>query len=374
MRGSVRTLSDARGHLLATRAYDPFGVPLGGTGGGDDSEGVFGHLDGEGRLAGRGNLLGQFGYTGERQDPTTGLVNLRARWYQPASARFLSRDTFPGLLRDPVSQNAYLYGGANPTTFVDPSGHFKQLIQQIAPGADFYSNPLFQAVAGAAPTQFAAGVGSGAIDQLLSLPEGLANLGMAYIQHAIQNPTQAGPASFAQYMGGRLIEHRGEILMGLSQAIGSTSDDLRSGDPYRVGHAVGEVVTGVALVVLPAGELKAAAEGAGAAEAAGATGDGIVYLRTDLSGSLKPYVGQAKNFDRFLARQAEHAASHPQSVFDFEILDQGIAKADLERFEQFYISGYGGPTTKTSVGGLSNARNQMSWTRYIAAGGDAGIP
>jgi hypothetical protein len=84
-------------------------------------------------------------------------------------------------------------------------------------------------------------------------------------------------------------------------------------------------------------------------------------------------VGSPDGRNRFLARQAEHAADHPNSVFDFQILDQNIAKADLDRYEQFYINAYGGPTTTTFVGGLSNARNQMSWLRYVAAGADAGI-
>jgi hypothetical protein len=66
--------------------------------------------------------------------------------------------------------------------------------------------------------------------------------------------------------------------------------------------------------------------------------------------------------------------AHPDAEFDFQILDRNIAKSDLDRCEQFYINGYGGPTTKNFVGELSNARNEMSWLRYVLAGGDRGIP
>ena len=141
VRGSVRTLADGRGRLRGTRAYDPFGVPL-HSGEGDDGEGFFAHLDNEGHEASRGGLAGLFGYTGERQDPTRGLINLRARWYQPPTARFLGRDTFPGALGDPLSQHPYLYARANPTSFVDPSGHFQQFIRDHVQGAEFYGQSL----------------------------------------------------------------------------------------------------------------------------------------------------------------------------------------------------------------------------------------
>ncbi len=36
------------------------------------------------------------GYRGETTDPATGLVWLRARWYDPATARFLSADPWMG--------------------------------------------------------------------------------------------------------------------------------------------------------------------------------------------------------------------------------------------------------------------------------------
>lgn len=127
-------------------------------------------------------------------------------------------------------------------------------------------------------------------------------------------------------------------------------------------------------VILGSGAHFFAAEGGAALEGGGSAADqGIIYLRTDESGGLKPYIGQAKNLQRYEARQAEHAAANPDAQFNFEILEQGLPQSELDRYEQFYINAYGGPTTKLFTGELSNARNQMSWLRYMLAGGSAGI-
>ncbi|MGW1326855.1 LamG-like jellyroll fold domain-containing protein [Streptomyces antibioticus] len=60
----------------------------------------------------------QSGYT----DPTSGDVNMAARWYQPGTGSFGSRDTW---LLDPVAQqtNRYTYTAGNPLNGTDPTGH-----------------------------------------------------------------------------------------------------------------------------------------------------------------------------------------------------------------------------------------------------------
>jgi RHS repeat-associated protein len=71
-----------------------------------------------------GSTLGSgIGWTGEWTDPT-GLVNLRARTYDPSLGRFLSADTFGGSPADPASAHRFAFGADNPLTAVDPSGHF----------------------------------------------------------------------------------------------------------------------------------------------------------------------------------------------------------------------------------------------------------
>ena len=54
----------------------------------------------------------------------TGLYYLRARYYDPATSRFLTRDPFPGFAFDPSSQQPYVYARNNPALYTDPSGEF----------------------------------------------------------------------------------------------------------------------------------------------------------------------------------------------------------------------------------------------------------
>ncbi|MFD3166314.1 RHS repeat-associated core domain-containing protein [Herpetosiphon sp. NSE202] len=61
-------------------------------------------------------------YTGEFSDAQTGLVFLRARWYNPASGTLLGVDPFAGNSQQPLSLHAYQYGYNSPLVNADPSG------------------------------------------------------------------------------------------------------------------------------------------------------------------------------------------------------------------------------------------------------------
>ncbi|NJL56663.1 RHS repeat-associated core domain-containing protein [bacterium] len=63
-----------------------------------------------------------FGFAAEQWDAATGLVYLRARWYDPASGTFLGRDPFEGFATTPYSQHPYQYAYSNPARWTDPSG------------------------------------------------------------------------------------------------------------------------------------------------------------------------------------------------------------------------------------------------------------
>ncbi len=65
-----------------------------------------------------------FGYDSEEQDPLTGLLYLRARYYDTSSARFGVADTYLGNTFDPITQNRYLYCASDPVNHADPTGHF----------------------------------------------------------------------------------------------------------------------------------------------------------------------------------------------------------------------------------------------------------
>ena len=95
--GSVTHALDINGGVSADYRYDAFGL--------------------RGGSAARG-----YGYTGEEHDGITGLIYLRARYYDPRLGRFISADPYWGRLEEPVTQNRYIYVRNNPLGFVDPSG------------------------------------------------------------------------------------------------------------------------------------------------------------------------------------------------------------------------------------------------------------
>jgi RHS repeat-associated protein len=60
--------------------------------------------------------------SGEQFDNDLGLYYLRARYYNPATGRFLSRDPEDGKPNDPQSLHKYLYASGDPVNRIDPSG------------------------------------------------------------------------------------------------------------------------------------------------------------------------------------------------------------------------------------------------------------
>jgi len=62
------------------------------------------------------NDTNPFRYAGEYTDSETGMIYLRARYYDPSLGRFISEDP----IKDGL--NWYAYCGGNPVMFIDPSG------------------------------------------------------------------------------------------------------------------------------------------------------------------------------------------------------------------------------------------------------------
>lgn len=98
--GTVRLLADSTGTVTDTYDYDAWGNAVNMTG------------------ATPNNYL----YRGEQYDPDLQLYYLRARYFNPLTGRFLSRDTYPGSLTQPVTQHKYLYANVDPVNRNDPSG------------------------------------------------------------------------------------------------------------------------------------------------------------------------------------------------------------------------------------------------------------
>ena len=101
--GSVRQLVDEGGVVKMARSFEPYGTPL-----------IFGS-------AGTGSSV--FTFAGEQWDSQTNLLYLRARYLSVGTGRFITKDTFSGDPRMPLSLHRYIYAHDNPVLLRDPSGH-----------------------------------------------------------------------------------------------------------------------------------------------------------------------------------------------------------------------------------------------------------
>jgi RHS repeat-associated protein len=99
--GSTLALTSGAGAVTDAYAYSPYGVLLGHMG---TSPQPF-------------TYIGAFGVRAEGA-----LYHMRARYYDPASARFLMRDSVPPNLSDVRTLDPYLYAVDNPIRYVDPNG------------------------------------------------------------------------------------------------------------------------------------------------------------------------------------------------------------------------------------------------------------
>ncbi|NUW43297.1 RHS repeat-associated core domain-containing protein [Nonomuraea rhodomycinica] len=109
--GAQLAFSDQHGDLIGTFttdgatladsvAYDPFG-----------------------EVTTRTGNAHTLGYQGGYTDPDSGKINMAARWYQPTTGSFVSRDTLAQAADPSVQLNRYTYANANPLTNTDPDGH-----------------------------------------------------------------------------------------------------------------------------------------------------------------------------------------------------------------------------------------------------------
>jgi RHS repeat-associated protein len=93
--GSTRLITNQTGNTTATFTYNPYGKLAAST----------------------GTATTPLGYAGQYTDPNTGLIYMRARWYDPATGQFMSMDPL-----EAVTQQPYSYAGDDPINGTDPTG------------------------------------------------------------------------------------------------------------------------------------------------------------------------------------------------------------------------------------------------------------
>ncbi len=102
--GSTTVLTNARGEVIRRVLYKPYGEAL---------------LP----PAPNPNAVPEFGFTGQRFEPGSGIYDYGARFYDPALGRFLQPDTLVQDPFNPQSLNRFTYVLNSPVNLVDPTGN-----------------------------------------------------------------------------------------------------------------------------------------------------------------------------------------------------------------------------------------------------------
>lgn len=225
VRQSPRLLTDERGQVAAVRGFDAWGVP-------DPNSSVA-------NASGPAALSELFGFTGERQDVRgSGLLYLRARWYDPSIGRFLTRDPASGARSDPRTQHPYMYSLTNPTSFVDRTGRSASGLFDGAGAYSFDGSALYANPRATPPVGSRRGTTAG-----------------QRLFYFLADSTRA--------TGDFLAETAGPVLRqgayDAASAWATTEENLNSDDPGRQANALGSIFVNTAGAVAGAIVLRAAA-------------------------------------------------------------------------------------------------------------------
>jgi len=140
--GSTRLLTSGAQAVTDQLAYDAFGN-------------VTAHA---------GSTVNPFQFHGEQADAATGLAYLRARYYDPATGRFLSRDPERGAPEDPASLHAFAFARNDPVDYRDPSGRY--YTPQFGYEVERQVRPIYQADHPGDVVEFGTQIGVGMLPML----------------------------------------------------------------------------------------------------------------------------------------------------------------------------------------------------------------
>src|ERR1039457_529823 len=113
--GSISRITDTAKNIVQSYSYDSFGQIVSSVGGLDQP----------------------YTYTGRELNREARLYFLRARYYDPATGRFIGKDP----IRQAGGFNFYGYTNNNPINFIDPSGEYTEVIisdsRMLSQGSQF---------------------------------------------------------------------------------------------------------------------------------------------------------------------------------------------------------------------------------------------
>lgn len=292
--GSIASISDANGSVVESESYDPFGN-------------------------GPASTLTRFGYTGRERDLDTGLLYLRARWYDSDLQRFLSPDPVGMAGGDP---NFYSYAGNDPVDLRDPSG----------------ANPLLGALFGAA---------IGAVGTYA---------GTLIFAHRLPTSTEVTQGIVSGAIAGAIIGSAGLLAGPLAGALGGgLGANIAAGAiTGAVGGAVGNYAGALAGNAInpchPVDPLSAAGYGALFGGLGGAVGGLANGLSSEVAAASEEAsaAGDSAGSSGTSAQAAEEAASAGENG---NIADDVYSDANSSR-----------PSTQASESQASGGYNSDTWT------------
>ncbi len=130
-------MTDQAGAVTYAAAYDPYGVVT-HSGGASNTE---------------------YGFAGEATSgDSTQLLYLRARFYDPSTGRFQSRDTWGGDYNRPLSLNRWMYVEGNPINSIDPSGNKPEEEKCLTPSQRVATAKKYMPIGDELNTYAAAGI------------------------------------------------------------------------------------------------------------------------------------------------------------------------------------------------------------------------
>ncbi|MEJ8294381.1 RHS repeat-associated core domain-containing protein [Delftia tsuruhatensis] len=266
--------ADSNGNLVATVASE------GGTAKADSLllYSAYGSVDSEASgNAGTGIRSNGHSFGSYYADPETGLLYARARYYDPASGQFISRDPVEGEARLPLTWGAYQYGRYNPYRYVDPNGEqsTSTLIDNAAEGCGRFTCALY------------------------ALGKGLyvaSTLGFASVHDPMRDAYDEGKISQGQYWGAGV--GGGLAVAGLNVATGAAGGALVGAASSTAGRVAVAAVVGASSGAAGDAATQAAHMGGGiqsgydlqqtatSAAVGGALGAGSVPLANAIKSSL----------------------------------------------------------------------------------------
>jgi len=204
--GSTRLSTNATGAATGSTVYDTYGKRVAHTGPSDSA----------------------IGFSGNWTDPTTGLIYLRARDYDPTTGQFLAVDPASSQTHQP-----YAYANNNPLQLTDPLG-----LWTIDEGLDWLAVGLLRGP-GSAVASFFEGIGDGATFGVT-----------AQIRNALSPGAECfvnkSGFYFAGYIGGAIaitIVTKGTLTTALA-AIGNAGRLFEAGSALTRIAQIGETASG----------------------------------------------------------------------------------------------------------------------------------